>query len=98
MRRILGGSSNNGSKDSKKSKRDRDRARQALTDADSKDFASDREDKNLSLSIILKREYEHQAMIREAPEYIEDDIPLHFEPQEKVNQIPEDYSIFLQRN
>ena len=66
-----------------------------------KSMYGDREDKQLSLNNVLKREYEFQCGLRNADDHIEEEIQhleLHFDIHEKESQLPEDYSFFLQRN
>ena len=61
------------------------------------DFAM-REDKSLSLGVILKREFDFQSDLRSANENNLENLQLLFEKSEKESQIPEDYNFFLQKN
>ena len=59
------------------------------------------EDKNLSLTVILNREFNYQSDIRlkfEKQELPSDSLDLHFDANEKETQTPDDYSLFIQRN
>lgn len=66
-----------------------------------KSLYSDKEDKQLSLNNILKREYDYQCKLRNNEDATEEQIQhleMHWDVTEKETQLPEDYSFFLQRN
>ena len=59
------------------------------------------EDKNLSLTVILNREFNFQSDLRQ--KYVLMETPLEtldllFDANEKITQTPEDYSFFLHKN
>lgn len=58
-----------------------------------------REDKSLSLGVILKREIDYQNELSENRNQDRAaEVELFFDKNEKETQIPEDYNYFLQKN
>ncbi|MFS8159784.1 MAG: hypothetical protein ACMG6E_06160, partial [Candidatus Roizmanbacteria bacterium] len=60
---------------------------------------STREDKSLSLGVILKREIDYQNELGDCSNAeAANEMELYFDKNEKENQIPDDYNYFLQKN
>ena len=56
---------------------------------------ANREDKSLSLGVILKREFDYQFELRQREADNYQDLELHFDQGEKESQVPEDYNYFI---